>query len=71
MEHIANLEVLFFAGFDPMVRDPEGRRKLYRDVPGIRSGRKERRLSAYLRDRRRKDVCAVAARSNGGITIRE
>ena len=35
MQHDANVEVLFIAGFGPIVRDAEESRKLYRDVLGI------------------------------------
>jgi hypothetical protein len=35
MQGSANLNVLFIAGFGPIVRDAEESRKLYRDVAGI------------------------------------
>jgi hypothetical protein len=35
MQGIANLKVLFIAGFGPVVREPGESRKLYRDVLGI------------------------------------
>ena len=35
MQGAANVEVLFIAGFDPIVRDTGESRKLYRDVLGI------------------------------------
>ena len=35
MQGIANLKVLFIAGFGPVLREPGESRKLYRDVLGI------------------------------------
>ena len=72
MAQIGNIEILFIAGFGPIVRDTAASRKLYNQTLGIDFTEETGGyLSSYRGPERREQFRAVAACTGGAVLFRQ
>ena len=69
MQQIKGVNVLFIAGFGPIVHEADPSRQLYRQILGIRFKEERGRLSPHGSNPRRKDFRAVAALAGGAVLL--